>query len=101
MHFVCLATTLIKDEVISARDSHVLAPNFAGFNQFFTDRLSNEHFVIWLLTTQPYLKYVAILPCNLSVMSCFLTFMFHKVVRQQKQEVVKFLIIRPSLLQIY
>ena len=27
--------------------------------------------IIWLLTTPPYLKYVATLHCNLSLMACF------------------------------
>jgi len=43
------------------------------------DRLSNKAFLIWL-TTPPHLKYVAILLCNLSLITCFLTLMFHKVV---------------------
>ena len=38
---------------------------------FFTHRLSNKHFLIWLLTTPPHLKYVATLPCNLLLMACF------------------------------
>jgi len=33
--------------------------------------LSNKPFLIWLLTTPPRLKYVATLPCNLSLMACF------------------------------
>ena len=33
--------------------------------------LSNKPFLIWLLTTPPHLKYVATLPCNLSLMACF------------------------------
>jgi len=37
---------------------------------FFTHRLSNKPFLIWLLTTPPHLKYVATLPCNLSLMAC-------------------------------
>jgi len=43
---------------------------------FFTLRLSNKPFLIWLLTTTPYLKYAATLPCNLSLRACFLTLMF-------------------------
>jgi len=44
--------------------------------QIFTDfkithRLSNKPFLIWLLTTPTHLKYVATLPCNLSLMACF------------------------------
>jgi len=37
----------------------------------FTDRLSNKPFLILLLTTPPHLKYVATLPCNLTLMACF------------------------------
>ena len=62
MHFVHLATTLLK--------------------------LSNQPFLIWLLTTPPYIKYVATLPCNLSSIASFLTLMFHKVVWQHMQGVV-------------
>jgi len=38
---------------------------------FFTHRLSNKPFLIRLLTTPPHLKYVATLPCNLSLIACF------------------------------
>ena len=59
----------------SARDNHILACNFAKYspilNFFFTHRLSNKPFLIWLLTTPPHLKYVVALPCNLSSMTCF------------------------------
>ena len=48
-------------------------------------RLSNKLFFIWLLTTPPHLKYVATLPCNWSLIACFLTWMFHKVVCQHRQ----------------
>ena len=41
------------------------------FKKSFTCRLSNKPFLIWLLTTPPHLKYVATLPCNLSLMACF------------------------------
>jgi len=79
---------------------HVLACNFAKhspiLNIFFADRLSNKPFLIWLLTPPPHLKYVATLPsvpCNLSLITCFLTLMFHKVMWQHMQEVVGFLVI--------
>ena len=65
--------TLLKDGE-SARDNHVLACNFAKYSPilfFFTDRLNNKPFLIWFLTTSPHLKYVATLPCNLSLMACF------------------------------
>jgi len=39
----------------------------------------HKPFLIWLLTTPPHFKYVATLPCNLSLMAFFLTLMFHKV----------------------
>jgi len=49
----------------------VTLPNIHRFKKNFTSRLSNKPFLIWLLTTQPHLKYVATLPCNLSLMACF------------------------------
>jgi len=55
-------------------------------------RVSNKAVLIWLLTTPPYLKYVAILHCNLLLMACLLTLMFHKVVYQHTQGAVGFLI---------
>ena len=58
----------------SARDNHVLACNFAKHSPiliFFTHRLSNKPYLIWLLTTPHYLKYVVGLPCNFSLMACF------------------------------
>jgi len=70
---VRLANILLKDEE-SARDNHVLACNFAKYSPiliFFTHRLSNKRFLIWLLTTPPHLQYPATLPCNLSLMACF------------------------------
>jgi len=77
VHFVLLANahySLLKDGE-SARNNHVLVCNFAKYspilNFFFNHRLSNNHFLIWLLTTSPHLKYVASLPCNLSLMACF------------------------------
>ena len=71
MHFERLANTLLKDEE-NARDNHVLAGNFAKYSpKKTTHRLSNKPFVIWLLTTQPHLKYAAALLCNLSLVACF------------------------------
>jgi len=66
----------------SARDNHVHACKFAKYSPiyFFTHRLSNNPFLIWLSTTPPHLKYVATLPCNVSLIACFPTFIFHKVV---------------------
>ena len=54
MHCAHLANTLPKGE--ESAHSH---------------RLSNKPFLICLLTTPPHLKYVATLPCNLSLMACF------------------------------
>jgi len=67
----------------------------------FTDRLSTNFFLNLQqrktnLTTP---NYVATLPCNLSLIACFLAIMFHKVVWQHMQDVVGFLI--TTLLQIY
>jgi len=49
----------------------VTLPNIRRFKKNFTHRLSNKRFLIWLSTTPPHLKYVATLPCNLSLMACF------------------------------
>jgi len=84
MHSAYLANTLLSDEE-SARYNHVLACNFAKYlpiKKKLTDRLSNNPFLIWLLTTPPHLKYVATLPCNLLLMASFanIFFSFHKIV---------------------
>jgi len=42
-----------------------------------------SEFGYWGLTTPPHLKHVATLPCNLSLIACFLTLMFRKVVWQR------------------
>jgi len=52
---------------------------------------------MWLLTTQPHLKYVA--SQYLSLMAYFLTLMLYKVVWQHMQGKVGFVIM--NLLQIY
>jgi len=74
VYFARLANTLLKDRE-SAQGSRVLACNFAKyspiFKKNFTHRFSNKPFLIWLLTTPPHLKYVATVPCNLSLMACF------------------------------
>jgi len=49
----------------------VTLPNIHRLQKNFSHRLSNEPFLIWLLTTPPHLKYAATLPCNLSLMACF------------------------------
>jgi len=74
---VCLATTLLKDDEC-AQDNHI---------------------IIWLLTITSHLKYVATLPCNLSLITCFLTLTFHMVAWQHMQGVSGVLI--TTLLQIY
>jgi len=55
----------------SAWDNHVLCQIFNDLKNVFTHRLINKLFLIWLFTTLPHLKYVATLPCNLSLMACF------------------------------
>ena len=68
-----LANTLLEDEE-SARNNHIFACNFARYSPisiFFTLRLRYKPFLIWLLTTPLRLKYVATLPCNLSLLACF------------------------------
>jgi len=67
----------------SARDNRLLACNFTKRStilKLFTGRLSNKPFLIWLLTIPPHLECVATLPCNLSLIACFLKLVFHKVV---------------------
>ena len=49
----------------------VTLPNIHRFKKIFTHRLSNKFFLIYLLTSSPYLKYVATLTCNFSLMACF------------------------------
>ena len=69
-----LGQNTAKKDGERARNNHVLACNFAKYSPiliFFTRRLSNKPFLIWLLTTQPHLKCVATLPCDLSLMACF------------------------------
>jgi len=48
----------------------VSLPNIYRFKKIVV-KLSNESILIWLLTTPPQIKYVATLPCNLSLMACF------------------------------
>ena len=72
-----------------------MACNFAKYSPIlpllFTDRLSSKPFLIWLLTIAPDFNCVAILPCNLSLIACFLTLTLHKAVWQHVQGVVGFL----------
>jgi len=55
-----------------------LIVTMANIHRFkkITDRISNKPFLMWLLRTQPLLKYVATLSCNLSLIACFLTLVF-------------------------
>jgi len=76
----------------------VTLPVFSNL-KIITDRLSNKSFLIWLLATPPHLKYDATLPCNLSLIACFLTLMFNNVMWQHMQIVVGFLTI--TLMQIW
>jgi len=77
----------------------VTLPSIHRFKKKFTKRHSDKLFFICLLTTPPHLKYVATLPCSLSLITCFLTLMFHNVVWQHMQGVLGFLI--TTVLQIY
>jgi len=76
VHFARLAKTRLNTKKMHETITFfkVLACNFAKHSPmliFFTHRLSNKPFLIWLLTTPPHLKYVATLPCNLLLMACF------------------------------
>jgi len=77
----------------SARDNHLLPCNFAVYS------LNNKSCLMWLIDnpTTPWM--VATLLCNLSLMACFLTLLFHKTAWQHTQGVVGSLI--TTLLQIY
>ena len=48
----------------------VTLPNIRQFKKKFTHRLSDKPFLIRLLTTPSHLKYLATLPCNLSLTAC-------------------------------
>jgi len=78
VHFLCLLV-LSWPCAQSARDNHIFALTLPSIHRFkkITDRLSNKPFLIWLLTTPPHLKYVATLPCNLSLIAYFLTLTSH------------------------
>jgi len=49
----------------------VTLSNIHRFKKNFIRTLSNKPFLIWLLTSPPHLKYVATLPCNLLLITCF------------------------------
>jgi len=65
---------------------------FTDFKNVFTDRLSNKPFLMWLQTTPLHLNCVVRLPCNLLLITCFLTLTFQILVWQYVQEVLEFLI---------
>ena len=48
----------------------VTLPSIHRFKKFIHTR-NNKPFLIWLLTTPPYLKYAATLPCKLSLVACY------------------------------
>ena len=73
-------TAGIWDPILDNYPTFLLAtlPNIHRFiKKSLTD--SNTPFLFWLLTIPPHLKYVATLPCNLSLRLVLLTLMFHKV----------------------
>jgi len=43
------------------------------FKKNFTGRLSNKLFLIWLLMTPPYLKYITTVLCNLSLITALVS----------------------------
>jgi len=101
VHRARLANTLLKDEE-SARGNHVLACNFAKYSPIkknFTHRLSKKPFLIWLLTTPPYLRCVATLPCKVSLLACFTDINISQGISQHLQGSVGFLVF--IYLQIY
>ena len=66
---VCWPGALVHETITF---SLVTLPNIHRFqNFFFTHRLSKKPFLIWLLITLPHLKYVATVPCNLSLKAGF------------------------------
>jgi len=46
-------------------------PNIHRFHNFFSHRLGNKPFLIWLLTASPHLKYADTIPSNLSLRAYF------------------------------
>jgi len=77
-----LANTLLKDGE-SARHNHVLVCNFAKYSPiliFFHSQTQKYTIINLIINTPPHLKYVATLPCDLSLMVFLLRLMFHKVV---------------------
>jgi len=48
----------------------VTLPSIHRFKKILNVELNNKSFLIWLLITPPHLKYVATLPCNLSLTAC-------------------------------
>ena len=74
----------------SVRDNHVFCQIFTELI-FFSDRLGSKPFLIWLLKTSLHLKYIATLPGNFSLIACFVTLMFDKIVWQHIRGVVGYI----------
>ena len=70
---------------------------FTDFKFFSLTDLNLSYF--FLLTTPSRLKFAATLPSNLSLIACFVTLLFHKLVWQRTQRSGGILI--TNLLQIY
>ena len=66
---------------------------------FFHWQTQRYAFLKLVSNSPPHLKYAGTLPCILSLIACFLTLAFHKVVWQHMHGVVRYLI--TTLLQIY
>jgi len=49
----------------------VFACSFTKYSPVNKIHSDTKPFLIWLLTTQPHIKYVATLPCNLPLIACF------------------------------
>jgi len=64
------------------------------------DSATDLSYLIWLSATALHFNnYVATIPCDVSLIACFLALIFHKIVWQHTQGIAGFLI--TILLQIY
>ena len=69
VHFMCLATKLLKDKE-SARHNPLSCRNYAKYSPILKcGSLSNERVSIWLLTILPHLTHVNTVPGNLSLIT--------------------------------
>jgi len=66
----------------------IILSNLNRFSKLFHWKILGKFIVKSLLTTPPHFKYVATLPCSLSLIDSFQTLMFHKVVWQYMQGLV-------------